>query len=63
MALVVRNLPASVGDAGDLGLALRLGRSPRGRHGNYFSILAWRIPGTEQPGGIQFIGLQRVRYD
>ena len=25
------------------------------------SILAWRIPWTEEPGGLQFIGLQRVR--
>ena len=26
------------------------------------SILAWRIPWTEEPGGIQFIGLQRVGH-
>ena len=25
------------------------------------SILAWRIPWTEEPGGLQSIGLQRVR--
>ena len=25
------------------------------------SILAWRIPWTEEPGGLQFMGLQRVR--
>ena len=25
------------------------------------SILAWRIPWTENPGGLQSIGLQRVR--
>ena len=24
-------------------------------------ILAWRIPGTEEPGGLQSMGLQRVR--
>ena len=24
------------------------------------SILAWRIPGTEEPGGLQSMGLQRV---
>ena len=29
----------------------------------YFSILAWRIPRTEEPGGLQSIGLQRVRHD
>ena len=27
------------------------------------SILAWGIPGTEQPGGLQFLGTQRIRYD
>ena len=27
------------------------------------SILAWRIPWTEEPGGLQSIGLQRVRRD
>ena len=27
------------------------------------SILAWRIPRTEEPGGLQSIGSQRVRYD
>ena len=26
-------------------------------------ILAWRIPWTEEPGGLQFIGSQRVRHD
>ena len=26
----------------------------------HFSILAWRIPRTEEPGGLQSIGLQRV---
>ena len=27
------------------------------------SILAWKIPWTEEPGGLQFIRLQRVRQD
>ena len=27
------------------------------------SILAWRIPRTEEPGGLQSIALQRVRQD
>jgi len=26
-------------------------------------ILAWRIPWTEEPGGLQFMGSQRVGYD
>ena len=27
------------------------------------SILAWRIPWTEEPGGLCSIGLQRVGHD
>ena len=27
------------------------------------SILAWKIPQTEEPGGLQSIGLQRARHD
>ena len=27
------------------------------------SILAWRIPWTEEPGGLQLTGLQRVGHD
>ena len=27
------------------------------------SILAWRIPWTEKPSGLQSMGLQRVRQD
>ena len=29
----------------------------------YSSILAWRIPWTEEPGGLQSMGLQRVGND
>ena len=27
------------------------------------SILVWRIPWTEEPGGLQSMGSQRVRHD
>ena len=27
------------------------------------SFLPWRIPWTEEPGGLQFMGSQRVRHD
>jgi len=30
---------------------------------SHSSILAWRIPWTEEPEGLQSIGLQRVRHD
>ena len=29
----------------------------------YSSVLAWRIPWTEEPGGLQSTGSQRVRHD
>ena len=29
----------------------------------YSSIPAWRIPWTEEPGGLQSMGSQRVRHD
>ena len=45
----------------DLGSIPGLGRSPGGGHGTHSSILAWGIPWTEEPGGIQFMGSQRVR--
>ena len=29
----------------------------------HFSILAWRIPWMQEPGGLQSMGSQRVRHD
>ena len=29
----------------------------------YSSVLAWRIPWTKKPGGLQSMGLQRVGHD
>ena len=29
----------------------------------YSSTLAWKIPWTEEPGGLQSMGSQRVRHD
>ena len=29
----------------------------------YSDILSWRIPCTEEPGRLQFMGSQRVRHD
>ena len=40
-----------------------LGRSPGGGHGNPLSIFAWTLPWTEEPGGLQSTGWQRVRHD
>ena len=63
VALVVKNLPANAGDTRDMDSFPGSGRSPRVGNGNPLHILAWEIPWTEEPGGLQPIGLQRVRYD
>ena len=31
--------------------------------GTHSSILAWRIPWAEEPGGLQSMGSQRLRHD
>ena len=54
----------SASDAGDTGLISGLGRSPgegNGRKGisTQSSILAWKIPQTEESGRLQFMGLQK----
>ena len=43
--------------AGDLGLIPGLRRSPREENDTHSSILAWRIPWTEEPGGLRSMGL------
>ena len=53
----------STHNAGDLGSISGLVRSPGGWHGTYSSILAWRIPRTEEPGGLQSIALQSIGHD
>ena len=48
---VVKNQPADAGDAGWEETA------------NCSYILAWEIPWTEEPGGLESMGSQRVRHD
>ena len=42
--------------SGDLGLIPGSGRPLRGRHATHARTLAWRIPWTEEPGGLQSRG-------
>ena len=32
-------------------------------HNTHSSVLAWTIPGTQEPGGLPSMGLHRVRHD
>ena len=50
-------------NAGDVGLIPGLGRYPEEGNGNPLRILAWKIPWTEEPGGLQSMGSQRVGHD
>ena len=43
-------------NAGDLGSIPELGRSPEEGNGNSLQILAWKIPGVEEPGRLQSMG-------
>ena len=60
---MVKNSPANAGDVRDRGLIPGLGRSPGGEMATHSSILSQRNPCTEESGGLQSIGLQRVRHD
>ena len=63
VALVVKNQIANVRDVRDKGLIPGLGRSPREEMATYSSILAWRIPWTEEPVRLQCMGLHRVGHN
>ena len=39
------------------------GRSSEKEMATHSSILVWEIPWTEEPGGLQSMGLQRVGHD
>ena len=53
-----REPACNAGDARDMGLIpLEKGVV------THSSILAWKIPWAEKPGGVQTMGLQRVRHD
>ena len=63
MAQLVKNLPANAGDARDM-------VGPLGQEGplekevaTCSRILAWKTPRTEEPGGLQSMGSQRVAQD
>ena len=58
-SLVVKNLPAMwETEIQSLGWENLLKKGMT----TYSSILAWRIPWTEEPGGLQSMGSQRVRH-
>ena len=64
MALVIKNLSANAGDV------KRHGFNPWAREDpleegmtTHSSVIAWRIPWTEEPGRLQAMGSRGVRHD
>ena len=60
---VVKNLPANEGDVRGAVLIPGLGRHLEKEMTTNSKILAWKIPWTEEPGGLQSMGSQRVGHD
>ena len=55
---MVKNPPATAGDSRDVGWILGQEHPLEEGMATLSSILAWRIPWTEEPAGLQSIGLQ-----
>ena len=60
---MVKNLPASAGDAGDMGSILGQVNPLEEAMATHSSILAWEIPRTEEPGRLQSMASQRFGQD
>ena len=60
---MVKNKPANSGDSRDVGLIPGLEDPLEEEMATHSSILAWRIPGTEEPGGLQSMGSKRIGHD
>ena len=63
MVLVVKDLPANAGDTWDAGLIPGQEDPLEEGVATYASILAWKVPWGEEPGGLQSMGSQRVGHD
>ena len=61
---MVKNRHAKAGEIRDAGSIPGLGKDTLEEGmATHSSLLAWRIPWTKEPGGLQFTGLQRVGRD
>ena len=53
----------SAWNSGNMSSVAGSGRSPEKEMAPHSSILAWRIPWTEEPGRLQSVGSQSVGHD
>ena len=63
LAQRLKRLPASACNAGNLGSIPGQEDPLEKEMATHSSTLAWRIPWTEEPGGLQSTGLQEVGHD
>ena len=56
---VIKNLPANIGDVSSIHWKDPLEKEMA----THSSIFGWRIPWTQNPGELQFMGSQRVGHD
>ena len=63
VALVVKNPPANAGDVRDMFLSQGWENPLQEGMATHCSILAWRVPWTEEPGGLQPTESQRAGHD
>ena len=63
MVLGVKNLPANAGDSRDTGSIPRWEDPLEKEMATHSSVLAWRIPGMGEPGGLSSMGSHRVGHD
>ena len=63
MLLLVKSPPPNAGDIRDVGLILGQESPLEEGMETHSSILIWKIPWTEELGGLQSIGSQKVGHD
>ena len=63
LTIVVKNPPANAADIRDVGSIPGLEDSLEKEMATHSSILVWRSPWIEEPGGLQSVGSQRVGHN
>ena len=63
VALVAKNPPVNAGDIKDVGQSLGWEDPLKEGMATHSSVLAWRLPWTEEPDGLQSTVLHRIEHD
>ena len=63
VVLVVKHPPANAGDIKDTGLISGLDDPLEEGMATHSSVFVWRLPWTQEPGGLWSIGSQRAGHD